>query len=1521
MFLSPIIQKENTMKKINSALRRIGFVICLCLAVLASLILTPELYAQAPTATTGAATGIGGAGATVNGTVNANGSSTTVTFEYGLTTEYGNTVPGVPSPVSGSSATPVTAILSGLDPTTTYHYRVVATNAGGTTYGADMTFTTTALSGTAPVAVTMPATGAGVDFATLNGMVLVYSTSTVVSFEWGTDTNYGNTITADQSPVNSGTLDPVTASLTGLANNTIYHYRVVVANINGTNYGTDMTFTIGTVGSIPSATTNAATGVGSITATLNGNVNANGASSVVTFEYGTTTGYGSVLTANPNPVSGSSDTPVSATLGSFLPNTEYHYRVSATNVNGSAFGIDMTFTTLPLPPTATTGAASGVGATAATLNGTVNANGGSTTVTFEYGGDTNYGITVTADQSPTTGTTNTAVSKALTGLVNGTTYHYRVVATNAGGTTYGLDMTFAPGITPPTVTTNAASGITTTAATLNGTVNANKSSTSTLFEYGTDTNYGRTTIAAPSPVTGATNTAISANVTNLTPNTTYHYRAVGSSTGGTTYGTDMTFTSGPGPSVTTNDASAIGTSGATLNGTVNANNENTTVTFEYGLSTSYGTTVTADQSPVTGTTNTAVSKAITGLNSSTTYHYRAVGQNASGTIYGVNKTFTTAASNFDAPTATTTSAMLVSTTGATLQGSVDSKNHSTTVTFEYGTDTSYGTTVTANGSPIQYADGALTLNKAITGLTAGVTYHYRVVAQNAYGTAYGADMTFSTSAPANPTATTNPAVPVISQGATIHGTVNANNSTIMAGGITFEYGTTTAYGSTVNGTPTTVSGTVGMPVIGILTGLVSNTTYHYRLKVVSYVSVSPPIPVTIYGADMTFYTGVNTPTATTNATSSIGATTATVNGTVNANNTSTTVTFEYGLDTAYGKIAVSDQSPVTGSTNTAVSNSLINLSPNTTYHYRVVAQNVNETVYGADMTFTTTGLQPTATTIDATAITGTGAMLNGIVSANNDNSTVIFRYGNNIGFGTVVTADQSPVTGNSLTPVSKAITGLTPNTHYFFRVDATNSAGTRYGETKVFFTGAAAPSVTTNAASGIGSTTATLNGSVIANNADATVTFEYGTTTAYGKTATATPGTVSGSVNTAVSSVLSGLASSTLYHYRVVAANGVGTTNGADVTFATAAANDTDGDGVPDGTEGTGDRDSDGTQNYLDYDPTGYFYDEADAKILAGGLIIVSGPGAISLIHNGSSGYYQFITDGTAGIYTISILALPPGYAWSSTCLVTPAPLDPTGQPNPYVLGNGEDAGNPGYLTSNACTQFFLQFDLEPGDPFVFNNNFPLKKQDPTAVSLTSLNASVVDEGVVINWITASEPNVAGFNIFRSFQETGDYEKVNETLISALGNATSGASYEYVDQPQQTRDYYYKLEAVALDGLVNYYGPVFVGLTSADMKKYTVPKEYFLSQNYPNPFNPQTTIEFGLPEPGFVEISIYNINGRLVRSLISQEKQAGNHRIMWDARDRTGIPLSSGLYFYKLEATNKISKTSYGKTLKMILMK
>lgn len=247
--------------------------------------------------------------------------------------------------------------------------------------------------------------------------------------------------------------------------------------------------------------------------------------------------WSTLATAQP---AASNATSTSVIESNAASNSRRFYKVQRTALASYDGGGGITYAA----PTATTSAASAVGSSTVTLNGTVNANGLSTTVSFQYGLTTSYGSTVSA--STVTGSTSTAVSASLTGLSATTTYHCRVVATSSYGTTYGSDVTFtttAVGtVIAPTATTNAASGTATTTATLNGTVNANNGSTTVTFEYGTTTSYGSTISATPSTLTGSTSTAVAASLSGLTAGTTYYFRVKAVNSGGTTYGAQQTFT-------------------------------------------------------------------------------------------------------------------------------------------------------------------------------------------------------------------------------------------------------------------------------------------------------------------------------------------------------------------------------------------------------------------------------------------------------------------------------------------------------------------------------------------------------------------------------------------------------------------------------------------------------------------------------------------------------------------------------------------------------------------------------------------------------------------------------------------------------------------------------------------------------------------------------------------------------------------------------------------------------------------
>ena len=216
---------------------------------------------------------------------------------------------------------------------------------------------------------------------------------------------------------------------------------------------------------------------------------------------------------------------------------------SYSGVSQYVYHIGVTMSTVQ-PPTVTTTAASSITSTGATLNGTVNANGGSTTVTFQYGPTTGYGSTITAAQSPVTGNITTPVNAAVTGLAPNTLYHYRCVGVNSAGTTYGNDITFTTSAAPPIVVTQDAAPIGLTTATLNGTVTAQNSSTTVTFQWGPTPSFGNVANATPGTVTGNTPTAVHADLTGLTQTMMYYYRCVGVNAGGTTYGATLSFVAG-----------------------------------------------------------------------------------------------------------------------------------------------------------------------------------------------------------------------------------------------------------------------------------------------------------------------------------------------------------------------------------------------------------------------------------------------------------------------------------------------------------------------------------------------------------------------------------------------------------------------------------------------------------------------------------------------------------------------------------------------------------------------------------------------------------------------------------------------------------------------------------------------------------------------------------------------------------------------------------------------------------------
>lgn len=385
-------------------------------------------------------------------------------------------------------------------------------------------------------------------------------------------------------------------------------------------------------------------------------------------------------------------------------------------------------------PSVVTGVASVVGASSATVAGTVNPNGLATSWYLEYGTSLSYGSKTSA-KSAGSGTLAVDVSVTLTGLSLGTTYHYRVVAVNAAGTTRGLDATFTT-FEVPSASTGSASNVTISSATLAGRVDPNGRPTGWHFEYGTSTSYGSST---PERSAGSGNSTVDVSVqlSGLAAGRTYHYRLVATSDAGVSRGADRSFSTSGAPAVTTGSADSITATSVRLHGTVRPNGQSTSWYFDYGTSSRYGSR-TATGTIGSGTSSAEVSVSLSRLRPTTVYHYRLVAANGSGRSYGGDRTFSTGGP----PAVATAAAQNVGPTAGTLTGAIDPKGSSTSWYFEYGTSTGYGSRTASQNAGA--GSGSRSVAASIGGLSPGTTYHYRLVASNDAGLSRGADVSFQT---------------------------------------------------------------------------------------------------------------------------------------------------------------------------------------------------------------------------------------------------------------------------------------------------------------------------------------------------------------------------------------------------------------------------------------------------------------------------------------------------------------------------------------------------------------------------------------------------------------------------------------------------------------------------------------------------------------------------------------------------------------------------------------------------------
>jgi len=192
--------------------------------------------------------------------------------------------------------------------------------------------------------------------------------------------------------------------------------------------------------------------------------------------------------------------------------------------------------------------------------------------------------------------------------------------------------------------------------------------------------------------------------------------------------------------------------------------------------------------------------------------------------------------------------------------------------------------------------------------------------------------------------------------------------------------------------------------------------------------------------------------------------------------------------------------------------------------------------------------------------------------------------------------------------------------------------------------------------------------------------------------------------------------------------------------------------------------------------------------------------------------------------------------------------------------------------------------------------------QTVLSITLSAFSATVSRLDVELHWTVKTETNNYGYEIERRLSNVPQSTFQAIGFVEGSGNANAPRDYSFTDKNLIPSVYVYRLKLIDRNGNFRY---------SQNIETEVVtPKVYELSQNYPNPFNPATTIQFSIADLRFVELKIFDLLGREVRTLVSEERAAGSYSAKWDASN-----LPSGTYIYRLKAG------SYTETKKMILMK
>jgi uncharacterized protein (TIGR02145 family) len=879
----------------------------------------------------------------VGSLINSDGGDTI--YDFGVCWDISKSPTIVNDKTSGySEANNFTSTISGLLPATTYYVRAYATNGRGIGYGDVLKFTTLPVTPTLTTTtvsdITRTTAISGGDIISDGGAPV-----TAIGICWSTSENPSIAGTHSSDTLTDGSFE---SNMSGLLPNTVYYVQSFATNSAGTAYGNEVSFTTAPL-TIATLTTAPVSSVSSRTALSRGTITDDGGENI--------TSRGICWSMIANPTFTDNKTSNGTGTGSFignisvlLPGTTYHIRAYASNSIGTAYGNDLTFTTLAEIPILTTSAVSGITLTTVISGGNIISNGGATITASGICWGTSPGPSITGSFT-TDGTASGSYTSSLTNLIPNTIYYIRAYATNSVGTAYGNEILF---LTKPiliaTLTTNAISSVTSASALSGGNITNNGGGTITFRGVCWSTT-ALPTIANDTSEDGIGTGSYTSNITGLQPGTTYHLRAYVTNEAGTGYGNNLTFTtSAVLPVLTTTTVSGITRTSATSGGNIITNGGDTITSSGICWSTAHNPSFSGSHS-TDGTPNGSYISSISGLTPGSLYYIRAYATNVAGTAYGNEVSFTT--NPIVLATLTTTAITSVTSASASSGGNITDDGGGTITARGVCWATTASPTIanskTTNGT------GTGSFTSSIIGLQPETTYHVRTYATNSAGTAYGNDLIFFTVAIV-PIISTTAATGITRTSATSGGNITSNGgSTVTVSGVCWG----TSHNPSISGSYTT-DGNASSAYSSSITGLTPGTLYYVRAYATNGVGTS-------YGNEVSFTTNpITNPTVTATALSSVASTTATSGGNITDDGGSS-VTIRGVCWATTSNPTTGDNTTNDGSGTGSFTSTMTGLDPETTYYVRAYATNGHGTAYGSQLSFTTDPILGTGVTFNVSS--------------------------------------------------------------------------------------------------------------------------------------------------------------------------------------------------------------------------------------------------------------------------------------------------------------------------------------------------------------------------------------------------------------------------------------------------------------------------------------------------------------------------------------------------------------------------